>query len=407
MAETCPDCSDHPAPGGVSRRGLLGAAGATAALLALPEAKLSFAGTETGAAKSGTLISVFLRGAADGLSLVPPIADAAYYKLRPTIAVPASAALPLDRSFGLHPSMRALHPYFKSGKLAVVHAVGDPKGTRSHFEMQDLVERMQQLDAPARSGWIAEWLRTRRGGPGRFPSVAIGAHEPTSLQGGPPSVAFSSIDAFTLLGNGTPAVRAKTARALARMHAHARKDIAEPATLALEISKRLEPYQHKTYVPSHGAVYPQNGLSFALSQLAILIRADVGLSAAALDVGGWDTHTTMGKATAPNGTMSQLAEMLSTSLAAFAQDLGPLLGKVTLLTMTEFGRTAAENGSVGTDHGVASSMFILGRTPSQFRGGQVHAKWPGLAAAIKDPNADLQVTTDYRTVLAAASAAVG
>ena len=394
-----PTCSAQP--GGVSRRRVLGTAGAAAALLALNDARLSFASGPSPGESNGLLISVFLRGGADGLSLVPPVGDPAYAKLRPNIAIPASAALPLDRTFGLHPSMKSLMPFYRSGNLAVIHAVGDPKGTRSHFEMEDAMERAQTVGEATKAGWIADWLEHRKGGPGKFPSVAIGSREPTSLQGGAPSVALNSIDAFSLLGSEK--LRAKTARALSRMYSHSRPDLAAPAQLALEISQRLAPYQGKPYVPSHGAVYPQNQLGFALSQLAVLLRANVGLTAAALDFGGWDTHTTMGRL---NGTMADQAAAFATSLAAFAQDLGPLINKITLLTMTEFGRTAAENGSGGTDHGVASSVFILGKTPSEYPGGRVHGRWPGLVAAQKDPSVDLAVTTDYRKVLYAASRAV-
>lgn len=386
----------------VTRRKLLGAAGAAAGLLAIPGARLSFAGTP--GTSSRTLVAIFMRGAADGLSLVPPVGDSAYAKLRPTIAIPASKAISLDRTFGLHPAMKSLMPYYSSGQLAIVHAVGDPDGSRSHFEMQDAVERMADVNASTNSpGWIGKWLKDRKGGPGAFPAVAISGALPVSLQGDAPAMAMSSVDTFNLAVSDSH--RALVERTLNRMNSHARADLKDPAILALSTIDKLAPYRGKTYKPANGAVYPTSPLGFALSQVALLLHAKVGLTAVALDAQGWDMHVAMGGV--GGGTMTQTAQDLAECLAAFAKDLGSALDDVTLTTMTEFGRTAAENGSSGTDHGVASAMFILGKTPTAFKGGKVHAQWPGLAAAIKDPNVDVAVTTDYRTVLNAVSSTVG
>ena len=407
MTEQCDTCehghagADHPGRFPVSRRSLLSAGAAAAGLMALPGTRLSFAADAKGSGR--TLVVLYLRGAADGLSLIPPVGDSAYAQLRPTVAIPAAKALPLDRTFGLHPAMKSLMPYYASGQLALVHATGDPDNTRSHFDMQDATERWAQPGSALGPGWISTWLHGRKEGPGTFPSLAIGGRQPVSLQGEAPSIALNSIDDFALTVSEKQ--RPKLEKALRRMYGAARPDLNLPAELALQTMAKLAPYRGKPYVPSNGAVYPSGTLGFQLSQVALLMHAKIGLSAVAIDVGGWDTHVGMGGAS--GGQMYTLAEGLAQSMSAFAQDLGRMLNQVSLVTMTEFGRTAQENGSNGTDHGMGSAMMILGRTPAAFKGGKVTTQWPGLAGALKDPNLDLAITTDYRDVLKAVISTVG
>lgn len=416
MNENCNTCEhDVLAPAGdvqnesneqqrfaLSRRGLLTAAGAAAGLMALPKTNLSFA-ADVSKTSGRTLVVLYLRGAADGLSLVPPVGESAYAKLRPTVAIPQSKALKLDNMFGLHPAMKSLLPLYQKGQLAVVHATGDPENTRSHFDMQDATERWGVPGSSFGPGWVSNWLHGRKGGPGSFPSVSIGYGRPVSLQGQAPSISLPSVDSFGLqLGEKE---LPKAEKALMRMYSHTRADMKVPAVTALDTMAKLKPYQGKTYKPANGAVYPSSDLGFQLSQVALLLHAKVGLSAVALDIGGWDTHIGMGGAN--GGAMYDLANNLSKCMAAFAQDLGSKLNDVTVVTMSEFGRTAKENGSYGTDHGMGSCMLVMGRTPSAFKGGKVTAKWDGLAGNLKDPSLDLPITTDYRDVLKACISTVG
>jgi uncharacterized protein (DUF1501 family) len=347
----------------LSRRSLLGGA---AALGGLAGAGLA---TQMAFAAPGytgdTLVVLSLHGGFDGLSALVPIADADYYRARPAISVPKSQVIAGDGTFGLHPALAPLLPLWTSGKLGAVHAVGQQNPTRSHFAAMEAMENAAP-GTSIRSGWLDRMLGvTDANGP--LAGVSVGGAMPNRLFAGPSrDVSMASVDKFSL-----PAQAAD--RALA-------------ATAGLRGAASL---------PANGAVYPKTDLGDALRDVARLIKAKVGLATAAVDCGDWDMHDGLGTATQGQRMHDNLHE-LALALAAFATDLGPEgLNSVTLLTISEFGRRVAENGSHGADHGHGNAMFLLG---GGVRGGKVYAKWPGLAP--DDLLAgDLAVTTDYRAVI--------
>ena len=370
-------------------------------------------GPERGAAHDA-LIVLFLRGGADGLNIIVPHGDDDYYRLRPTLALPkpnnktepaGARTVDLDGFFGLHPALSPLYPLYKEGKFAAVHAIGSGDQTRSHFEAMATMERGLAQDTGSASGWIARHLAataTETDSPLR--AVAVADTMPDSLRGATNAVALLNLNDFRLnapseknAANHRAAELSQTLRSL-----YAENDGSHPklssslssagsATLdALDAVKRLDP---ANYRPAPGANYPPNEIGNGLRQVACLVKGKVGLEVAFLEMGGWDTHVGQGRDT---GILpSRLGEM-GKALAAFAADLGPHLGRVTLLVMTEFGRRAYENFSLGTDHGRGSVMLALG---GNVHGGKVYGDWPGLAQAKLEGPGDLHVTTDYRDVL--------
>jgi len=344
------------------------------------------------------LVVVFQRGAVDGLNVLVPYGESAYYAARPTIAVPrpgssGSPALDLDGFFGLHPSLEALVPYFRDRSAAFVHAVGSPDATRSHFDAQDFMESGTPGTRTTRDGFLA---RALAGAPEAKPSplraVAISPAMPRILAGSSGTVAMRSLDEFGLRGG---ADREKTATTFEAMYddavAGTLRSTARESFDALRAVRSTDPSR---LAPENGAVYPRGPLGIALRQIAQLIRAGVGLEVAFTDVGGWDTHAGEG------GSEGQLANRLrdfGDAIAAFARDLGSRMADVTLVTLSEFGRTARENGNRGTDHGHANVMLLLG---GGVRGGRVYGRWPGLAPDRLYEGRDLAVTTDFRDVFA-------
>lgn len=346
-----------------------------------------------------TIVCVFLRGAADGLSLVVPHTDDRYYELRPTLAIPrpddrraeaAARALDLDGHFGLHPALSGLLPLYRAGELAIVHAVGSDDQTRSHFEAQD---RMEHANAPQRDsggGWLARHLATRPGGrPSSLSAVALGATVPESLRGAAVSVLESASD--YRLGEDDEGF----AQALQALYQGA-GDPARPFDGALlqsgrEALETLDRLRSVDVAEPSGARYPKGQLGHALREIARLARADLGVEVACCDDDGWDTHFVSSQ------VLPGLAAELGDALAAFREDLGDALGRVVVVVMTEFGRRAYENTSLGTDHGRASVMFVLG---GGVRGGAVVTDWPGLDDARLEAPGDLAVTIDYREILA-------
>jgi uncharacterized protein (DUF1501 family) len=386
MDSTC-DC-----PGTVSRRGLLaGSLGAVGGL------SLSRAGTSLAFAAGGpvgdVLVCVFLRGGMDGLSVVPPVGEPAYYAARPTIAIPADRAIRINPMFGLHPKLAPLQPAWDAGDLAVVHAVGDPTGIRSHFEAEDQMERAAAGSASVYTGWIDRHFTTRAEGDAGFPSLAVGPRIPASLVGPADEAAIRSAADFRVLA--PQAVVRKVERALEELHADVEGPTADRARGTLRVVRRLAGQTGAAYAPGKGATYPGTDFARALSEVARLIRANVGLEAACVDLGGWDMHTGLG--TADNGAMATQLTVLAQGLAAFYRDLGSRMRSVTVVTMSEFGRTFHENGSNGTDHGFGNAMLVLG---GGIRGRKVYGRWPGLRKDQLDRMGDLKVTTDYRDVLA-------
>ncbi|MCU1586568.1 MAG: hypothetical protein JWN31_61 [Frankiales bacterium] len=373
-----------------TRRRLLAVGGAVAGLGALDLAapRLAFA---AGGQRGDLLVVITLQGGADGLSLVPPLADHAYVAARPDIAVRPSQALHLDRSFGLHPGLKPLLPYWKNRQLAVVHAVGDSDGTRSHFEATDAMERGVNLGNAEGTGWIDRYLTSRGLQPNEFPALAIGSQPAGSLAGPAPSLATTDV---TQLGiDVAPAQDAATRLALAQMYAGLSGPVPLAARDTLSAVRRMARFRNVTYKPRPSVAYPADGLGTALAQVAQVARAGVGLEVACATAAGWDTHVGMGGAA--SGYMHDLVSSLGRSLAAFAEDLGPLMATTTIVTMSEFGRRVAQNGSNGVDHGHGSAMLVMG---GGIRGGRVYGRWPGLAATQLE-DGDLRVTSDYRDVL--------
>lgn len=382
----------------MTRRALLGAAGAAGALGAMtsfaPAAEaatsLSFAeATYTG----DTLVVLSFRGGMDGLSAVIPVGDPAYFAARPNIAVPASKALQLDSMFGFHPAMAPLLPLFKSGKLAAVHAVGQPNASRSHFADMEEMERAAP-GSSLRTGWLDRMVGATGTG-GTFSATAVGATSaPRSFLGPTVELALRSVDGFTLSGSYSDADLLRWTKALKALHAEGPSLKSTPADTALGAVATTAALKKAGYTPSGGAKYPSGDLGDALRDTARLIKAGVGLRAVTVDSGNWDMHVNLGGS--DSGWMQrQLAEVAS-ALAAFYTDLGTKANDVTLVTMSEFGRRVSENGSGGVDHGYGNVSLVMG---GGVNGGKVYGRWPGLGAADLR-NGDLAVTTDYRTMLA-------
>ncbi len=345
------------------------------------------------------LVCVYLRGAADGLSLVVPHADDRYYALRPTLAIPrpddrrASAkdrVIDLDGHFGLHPSMSALEPLFRAKELAIVHAVGSDDQTRSHFEAQDRMEHAGPKDQPVGSGWLARHLRSRPGArAASLSAVALGTSSPEALRGAPVAV-LQSASEYRLGASRDDGF----ARALAALYAPVADspllfdgDLRDAGREALDTLERLRALEGE---PPKAPKYPEGQLGDRLREIARLARADLGVEVATADFDGWDTHFVQSQ------LLPDLAEKLAAGLHAFREDLGDAMERVTVVCMTEFGRRAYENASLGTDHGRAGVMFVLG---GGVRGGRVISEWPGLSEEKLEPPGDLAVTIDYREVL--------
>jgi uncharacterized protein (DUF1501 family) len=336
-----------------------------------------------------TLVVIFLRGAADGLSLVPPIEDEHYYKARPRLAIAAKDAVRLDERFGLHPKLRPLESAWRDGELAIVHACGTEDQTRSHFEAQDLMEH----GGVVAGGWLGRYLRARPVEQrGALACVAVGKALPECLLGAPSVTVMQSLDDFAIGGRG-----AGFTSQLERLYAMERGQLGVAARDTFDALVRIEAMRTTRYQPSNGAVYGRDEFAGGLSQLARLIKADVGLEAASIDLGGWDSHF------GQQGQVEGLASRLAEGLAAFRKDLGARMATTTVVVMTEFGRTVEENSSFGTDHGRGSALWVLG---GGVRGGKVHGAWLGLKPdalerrGLLEGYGDLPVLNNYRNVLA-------
>ena len=330
-----------------------------------------------------TLIVVFLRGAADGLNLVAPLGDDGYYRARPRIAIGKKQAVPLDGFYGLNPLLKSLEPAYKDGALAIVHAAGSEDDTRSHFEAQDLMEH----GGITAGGWLGRFLRAQtQTASGPLTAVALGKAVPECLRGAPAATVLQSLDDFSLGDN-----RARLTRSLARLYGMQTDALAGAARDTLGAIERVDQLRQSSYQPANGASYGTDDFSRGLIQIARLIKARVGLQAASVDLGGWDSHFSQSL------IMDPLITRLAKGLSAFYQDLGPQMKYTTVVVMTEFGRRVEENSAFGTDHGRGSVMFVLG---GGIRGGCVLGKWPGLSREVLEGPGDLPVTTNYRNVLA-------
>jgi len=385
----------------LSRRDFLQAAVRAPVALSWPAwmPRLAFA-PQGVAARGDTLVVIFLRGAADVLNMIVPHGEDAYYDARPTLAIPrpddqsseaGQRAVDLDGFFGLHPGMRPLLEAWQAGNLALVQACGAPDESRSHFRAMELMERGVSDQRGPASGWIGRHLASlNTGNPSPLRAIGLGDHVPRSLRGSVPVTALQSIADFHLGGDLGAAARLQTL--LASMYVEQ-----EPLGLVgqetLEILDTLERLDPAGYQPAPQASYPQSDFGRSLRQVAMLIKAQVGLEVAAIDLGGWDTHFAQG---AGVGLMAGLLDDLSGGLAALHADLADHLDELSVVVMSEFGRRLHENASLGTDHGHGSAMLLLG---GGIVGGRVHGQWPGLAPGQLFGPGDLAVTTDYRDVL--------
>src|SRR5687768_16946438 len=331
--------------------------------------------------------------------MVVPHGDAEYYALRPTIAIPrpgarADAAIDLDGFFGLHPALAPLQPLWQRGLLAPVHAVGSPSATRSHFDAQDYMESGTPDLKNTPDGWLNRYLAARgtcaecEAKPVTpFRAVTMTEQTPRILAGPAPVIAMSSLNDFTIRAAGSDAER------LEALYRTGRADIVHGAGAeTFDAVKMLRAANPQRYRPENGAEYPRSQFGQRLLQIAQLIKADVGLEVAFADVGGWDTHVNQGGAT---GQLANRLGDFGAAIAALVTDLGDRMDDVVILTMSEFGRMARQNGNGGTDHGHAGVMFALG---GSVRGGRVHGRWPGLARESLFEGRDLALTTDFRTV---------
>jgi uncharacterized protein (DUF1501 family) len=361
-----------------------------------------------GAARGKTLICLFQRGAADALNVVVPFGEAAYYRLRPNLAIAAPArgagtagAVDLDGFFGLHPALAPLEPLWKRGMLAPVHAVGSPSATRSHFDAQDYMESGTPDVKGTRDGWLNRYLALRgtceagcvHGAPSPFRAVAMTAQTPRILEGPEPAIAMSSLEEFNVRARGTSAERLE-----ALYHAGQADVVHAAGGEMFEAMRILRAADPQRYAPRNGARYPGSPFGQRLKQIAQLIRADVGLEVAFADVGGWDTHVNQGSAT---GQLAGRLDDFARAIAALVADLDDRMADVAIMTMSEFGRTARQNGSGGTDHGHASALFVIG---GEVKGGKVHGRWPGLEQEQLHEGRDLALTTDFRSVFSEVAA---
>jgi uncharacterized protein (DUF1501 family) len=378
----------------VTRRVLLRGGACVLAALASPPRFLARA-AGAAEARGKVLVAVFQRGAVDGLSMVVPHGDAGYYAARSSIALArprrgdAATALDLDGFFALHPALAPLLPLWESRALAIVPACGSPDTTRSHFDAQDYMESGTPGVKSTPDGWLgraAGTLPAER--PSPFRSVALGARLPRILRGDARALALRSLDRFEVRATTQPAM---TSKGFESLYQEGVRDLLHgTGRETFEAVKMLKSAGAARLAPAHGAVYPRGRLGESLRQIAQLIRADVGLQIAFTDVEGWDTHVAQGAA---QGQLANRLRDFGAALAAFTRDLGDRMADVVVLTMSEFGRTVAENGNRGTDHGHATAMFVMG---GGVRGGRLHGGWPGLAPERLFESRDVAVTTDFR-----------
>ena len=347
------------------------------------------------------LVCVFLRGGADTLNIIVPYEDDRYYKLRPTLAIPppsrAGGAIRLDDFYAFHPKLAPLYPIFAEGRLAIVQAVGSDNTSGSHFEAQDQMEHGEAYGQSIGAGWLARYLRASDIGQTPLSAVAIGATIPESLRGAPAASAISSVDEVRIMApTGKPdAVQA----ALAGMYAAGSRPLSQAGQETLDLLRRMEGIRGESYRPEGEARYPNEAFAAGLREIARLIKAEVGLRIASIDLGGWDTHFFQGTT---DGQQAEVIATLAQGLAAFDADLARYRDRVTTLVMTEFGRRIYENGSLGTDHGRGFAMIAIG---NRLSGGKIIGEWPGLdemgeggVNGLLGPSG-LKINHDYRSVL--------
>jgi uncharacterized protein (DUF1501 family) len=349
--------------------------------------------------KNKIMVCIFQRGAMDGLMAVTPFTDTYLQQARPTLFMSAAKSankplIDLDGRFGLHPSMSAFERLFREKQLAIVHGVGSPNNTRSHFDAQDYMESGTPFNKGTESGWLNRavgLLGHEAATP--FQAVSLTSSLPRSFYGDNAAIAISNLEDFAIQMRGNPMAANTAAKSFEELYDKTSSSLLnKTGKESFEAVKMLKAADIKNYTPANGAVYPASPLGNSLKQIAQLIKMDVGLEIAFTECGGWDTHYNQGTEI---GTFSRNVMDLSNAITAFWTDMGALQDDVEVMTMTEFGRTVKQNGTGGTDHGRGSCMFILG---NDIKGGTVHGKVPELAFENLEDNRDLPVTTDFRAV---------
>lgn len=377
-----------------------GAVGATAFAAAFPEWLPQVSVSDAFIANRDVVVSIFLRGGADGLNLCVPFGDPEYYTGRPTIAIPrpdssaANKAIALDNMFGLPPNLSALYAAYQAGNLAIVHGAGLTYSTRSHFDAQRFMEVGKSNDPTVNTGWLGRHLATSTPARADASLRAIGFSDGLvdTLKGGPKTLPIPNPASYGL--GGSSATRSSRLTWLQNDYASTLEPAKTAALDAVATINLLATLNLSAYVPANGAVYPNNGLGRGLKNTAGLIKADIGIEAAHLDIGGWDTHTNQ------TGGMAARMNELGGSLGAFWQDcvVSGLAQNITIVVISEFGRNVRENGGQGTDHGRGTAVFAMGRN---INGGRVITNnWQSLARENLQDQQDLKVSIDYRDVLA-------
>jgi uncharacterized protein (DUF1501 family) len=345
-------------------------------------------------------VVLFQRGAADGLNIVVPFGEPNYYRLRPSIAIPQprrsgnDAAIDLDGFFGLHPSLAPLEPLYHNNQLAIVHAAGSPDPTRSHFDAQDFMESGTPGVKATEDGWLnraIEAIPEENASP--FRAVAMGPNLPRMLQGSASAIALPDLRQFKVMPQSAAsaaAVQGGFEAMYAQTVDHALHGTGTETFEAIDMLRKVDPGKYK---PENGAQYPTSRLGQSLQQIGQLLQANIGVEVLFVDCGGWDNHVNEGGV---QGQLSNLLKDLGSGLAAFHQDMGDRMQDVVVVTMSEFGRTAKENGNRGTDHGHANCMFVMG---GDVKGGKVYGRWPGLSDHQLNQGRDLALTTDFRLVV--------
>jgi len=388
---------------GVTRRGFMkGGALALIGTSTIPSflERSVMAEVTTAAANKKKLVVLFQRGAADGLNIVVPYQEKSYYQMRSSIAIQQNQVIDLNGFFGLHPSMAAFKPLYDQGHLAIIHAAGSPSTSRSHFDAQDYMESGTPDLKITPDGWLNRALQAEDLAAAHkqtaFRAVALGTQVPRTLQGPIPAIAVANVADFSVGGRGN--TTSPISNAFQAMYDESTDSLLHgTGDETFEAVKMLKAADPAKYQPQNGANYPNTPFGNSLKQIAQLLKANLGVEAAFSDIGGWDTHQNQGNV---NGQLANRLTEFSTSIAAFWQDMGTDTENITLVTMSEFGRTARQNGTGGTDHGHANVMFVLG---GQVKGGKVYGKWPGLSPDQLNEGRDLKVTTDFRNVLGEAA----
>src|SRR6202047_3146013 len=380
----------------VSRRAFLKGGGIAMIGMSTLPAFLQRAVSATTGPGGKKLVVLFQRGAADGLNIVVPFGAPNYYRIRPSIAIPQpragadNAALDLDGFFGLHPRLAPLLPLFQQRQRAMAPAAGSPDTTRSHFDAQDYMGSGAPGVKATDDGWLNRSLQSLpepQASP--FRAVAMGSNLPLTLRGSAPAIALPDVKQFRVFSQSS-AVEGGFAALYAQTVDQALRGTGTETFEAIDMLRKADPSR---FQPENGADYPRNRVGQALQQVAQLHKADIGLEVTFVDTGGWDNHVNEGGA---QGQLANLLRDLGQSLAAFSQGMGDRMDDVVVATMSEFGRTAKENGNRGTDHGHANCMFVMG---GDVKGGRVYGTWPGLAEHQLNEGRDLALTTDFRSVV--------